>query len=382
MVFDFLQPLSKSFTEYLDSLSVQCLGKKITFHTKSDFPNLETISVAIIGVNEFRGSNKENSSDSLEGFRKVLYRLFPGNWNVSIADLGNIEAGESLNDTYFLVQTICEDLLRKKIVPIVIGGSQDLSYPLYRSFDGLDQMVNFVSVDNKFDISKENSNLADSFLTNIIVEEPNNLFNYSNIGFQTYFNSQEEIDLMDKLYFEAYRLGEVSNNLTVAEPVLRDADIVSVDMTSVQSSFSGNFQEFNPNGFTGKEICALSRYAGISDKVSVFGVFNFNDTLVEYNLVAQVVWYFFEGYSFRSNEYPFGSKENYLKYTVIIDDDELVFYKSDKTSRWWIEIPILTNVNNKLKRNTLLPCSYNDYLASCEGEMPERWWKAQRRNIV
>ena len=382
MVFDFLQPLSKSFIEYLDSLSVQCLGKKVTFHTKSDFPNLETISVAIIGVNEFRGSNKENSSDSLEGFRKVLYRLFPGNWNVSIADLGNIEAGESLNDTYFLVQTICEDLLRKKIVPIVIGGSQDLSYPLYRSYDGLDQMVNFVSVDNKFDISKENSNLADSFLTNIIVEEPNNLFNYSNIGFQTYFNSQEEIDLMDKLYFEAYRLGEVSNNLTVAEPVLRDADIVSVDMTSVQSSFSGNFQEFNPNGFTGKEICALSRYAGISDKVSVFGVFNFNDTLVEYNLVAQVVWYFFEGYSFRSNEYPFGSKVNYLKYTVIIDDDELVFYKSDKTSRWWIEIPILTNVNNKLKRNTLLPCSYDDYLASCEGEMPERWWKAQRRNIV
>lgn len=382
MVFDFLQPLSKSFTEYLDSLSVQCLGKKVTFHTKSDFPNLETISVAIIGVNEFRGSNKENSSDSLEGFRKVLYRLFPGNWNVSIADLGNIEAGESLNDTYFLVQTICEDLLRKKIVPIVIGGSQDLSYPLYRSYDGLDQMVNFVSVDNKFDISKENSNLADSFLTNIIVEEPNNLFNYSNIGFQTYFNSQEEIDLMDKLYFEAYRLGEVSNNLTIAEPVLRDADIVSVDMTSVQSSFSGNFQEFNPNGFTGKEICALSRYAGISDKVSIFGVFNFNDTLVEYNLIAQVVWYFFEGYSFRSNEYPFGSKENYLKYTVIIDDDELVFYKSDKTSRWWIEIPILTNVNNKLKRNTLLPCSYDDYLASCEGEMPERWWKAQRRNIV
>ena len=382
MVFDFLQPLSKSFTEYLDRMSVLSLGKKVTFHTKSDFPNLETISVAIIGVNEFRGSNKENSSDSLEGFRKVLYRLFPGNWNVSIADLGNIEAGESLNDTYFLVQTICEDLLRKKIVPIVIGGSQDLSYALYRSYDGLDQMVNFVSIDNKFDISKENSNLADSFLTSIIVEEPNNLFNYSNIGFQTYFNSQEEIDLIDKLYFEAYRLGEVSNNLSIAEPVLRDADIVSVDMASVQSSFSGNFKEFNPNGFTGKEICALSRYAGISDKVSMFGIFNFNHTQIEYNLVAQVVWYFFEGYSFRSNEYPFGSKENYLKYTVIIEDDELVFYKSDKTSRWWIEIPILTNVNNKLKRNTLLPCSYDDYLASCEGELPERWWKAQRRNMV
>ncbi|MEQ3662721.1 MAG: arginase, partial [Flavobacterium sp.] len=182
--------------------------------------------------------------------------------------------------------------------------------------------------------------------------------------------------------FEAYRLGEVSNNIAIAEPVFRDADFVSIDMTSVQSSFSGNFIDFNPNGFTGKEICALSRYAGISDKVSSFGIFNFNYTQKEFNLVVQVVWYFLEGFSFRSNEYPFGSKENYLKYTVLIEEDELVFYKSDKTSRWWIEIPIISNVNNKLKRNTLLPCSYDDYLASCEGQMPERWWKALRRNIV
>ena len=382
MVFDFLQPLSKSCVEYVEKLSIQSLGKKITLHTESDFPNLDAISIAIIGVNEFRGLEKENTQDSLDGLREMLYGLYPGNWNVTIADLGTIEAGESLKDTYFLVQTICEDLLRKKIIPIIIGGSQDLSYPLYRSYDGLDQMVNFISVDNKFDFSKENTTLANSFLSNIIVEEPNNLFNYSNIGFQTYFNSQEEIDLIDKLYFEAYRLGEVSNNITIAEPVFRDADIVSVDMTSVQSSFSGNFIDFSPNGFTGKEICALARYAGISDKVSSFGVFNFNYTQIEFNLVTQVIWYFLEGFSFRSNEYPFGSKDSYLKYTVLIEDDELVFYKSDKTSRWWIEIPVFTNSNNKLKRNTLLPCSYEDYLASCEGEVPERWWKAQRRNIV
>lgn len=382
MVFDFLQPISNACVEYINGLSSQALGKKVTLHTKSDFPNLGAISVAIIGVNEFRGLEKETTQNSLDDFRKVFYSLYPGNWNVAIADLGTIEAGESLKDTYFLVQTICEDLLRKKIIPIVIGGSQDLSYPIYRSYDGLDQMVNFVSVDNKFDFSKENINLANSFLSNLIVEEPNNLFNYSNIGYQTYFNSQEEIDLIDKLYFEAYRLGEVSNDITIAEPVFRDADLVSLDMTSVQSSFSGNFIDFNPNGFTGKEICALARYAGISDKVSSFGVFNFNHTQVEFNLVAQIIWYFLEGYSFRSNEYPFGSKENYLKYTVLIEEDELVFYKSDKTGRWWIEIPIISNVNNKLKKITLLPCSYDDYLASCEGETPERWWKAQRRNIV
>ncbi|RZJ70647.1 MAG: arginase, partial [Flavobacterium sp.] len=38
--------------------------------------------------------------------------------------------------------------------------------------------------------------------------------------------------------------------------------------------------------------------------------------------------------------------------------------------------------HNKLKRNTLLPCCYEDYIGACNNELPERWWKAQRKNII
>lgn len=382
MVFDFLQPISASVEEYIATLSNQTLGKKVVFHTQTDFPVLDNVAIAIITVNEFRGSEKDNDDYSFDYFRKQFYSLFPGNWNASIVDLGTIEAGASVEDTYFVVKSLVAELVKKRIIPVIIGGSQDLTYPMYRAYDNLDQMVNLVSVDNQFDFSKENKLDSESYLSKIIVEEPNNLFNFSNLGFQTYFNSQEEIDLIEKLYFEAYRLGEVSNNIAVAEPVFRDADLVSVDMHSVQSSYSGNFDVFNPNGFTGKEICALTRYAGISDKVTSFGIFNFNPNRNEVVLTAQMLWYFIEGFCFRSNEYPFGTKENYIKYIVPIEDEELIFYKSNKTARWWIEIPFLTNVNNKLKRNTLLPCTHEDYLAACEQEIPERWWKAQRRNIL
>ena len=82
---------------------------------------------------------------------------------------------------------------------------------------------------------------ANSYLSKIVLDEPNNLFNFSNIGYQTYYNSQEEIDLIEKLYFDAYRLGEISNNIELAEPTFRDADIVSIDLNSVKSSYSGNF---------------------------------------------------------------------------------------------------------------------------------------------
>src|SRR5690606_22645971 len=168
----------------------------------------------------------------------------------------------------------------------------------------------------------------------------------------------------------------------VAEPVFRDADLVSLDLTSIKSADSGNFITFMPNGFTGKEICALARYAGISDRTSAFGIFGHNNSKQESVLMAQIVWYFIEGYHYRSNEYPFGSKDNYLKYIVPFENEELIFYKSDKTDRWWIEIPFISNANNKLKRNTLLPCSHEEYLAACNQEIPERWWKAQRKNSV
>jgi arginase family enzyme len=384
MVFDFLQPLDSALLEFISEGSAQALGHKTDFHADGRFPELENAKIAIIGVLDDRGAgNKREHHIHLNYIRKELYGLFPGNWDKPVVDLGNIPAGDSQQDTYFALKSIVEELIKNNILPVVIGGSQDLSYALYRAYDKLEQMVNFVSIDGKFDFGKQDEELsAASYLTRMIVDEPNNLFNYSNLGYQTYYNSQEEIDLIEKLYFDAYRLGEVCGNPAIAEPVFRDADIVSVDMTAVKSGDSGNIVKFIPNGFDGKEICTLARYAGISDKVTAFGIFNHEDTRQEAALAAQIIWYFIEGVHYRSNEYPFGSKEHYIKYIVPTEDEELVFYKSDKTDRWWIEVPFISNLNNKLKRNTLLPCNYQDYISACNNEYPERLWKAQRKNII
>ena len=381
MEFDFLSPLNSDILGFVNELSSQHLGSKMVLHTKSDFPDLDKIKIALIGVIENRGETNATSDVNLFHIRKELYSLCPGYWNVSIADLGDINSGNTKEDTYFALQKVSEILIKNKILPIIIGGSQDLTYPIYRAYDQLEQMVNLVAIDSKFDFGKENEFVyATSYLTNIILNEPNNLFNYSNVGFQTYYNSQEEIDLIEKLFFDAYRLGDISNNIAIAEPVFRDADIVVVDLTSVKSSDSGNFITFTPNGFTGKEICSLSRYSGISDKVSSFGIFNHNNSKQEAVLIAQIIWYFIEGFHYRSNEYPFGDKENYLKYIIPFDNEELIFYKSNKTDRWWLEVSFSSVSNNKLNRNTLLPCSYDEYLLACNQELPERWWKVQRKN--
>ncbi len=383
MEFDFLKPLDNEVIQIIKGFSSQQLGSKVVLYTSEDFPDLNKIKIAVIGVLDNRGDVNQYNKIELSHIRKELYGLFPGNWDASIADLGDILAGNSISDTYFALSQVVSSLMKRKIIPIIIGGTQDLTYALYRAYDNLEQMVNLVSIDHKFDFGKESDAVsASSYLTKIIIEEPNNLFNYSNVGFQTYYNSQEEIDLIDKLFFDAYRLGDISNTIALAEPVFRDADLISIDLSSVKSADSGNFNPFMPNGFNGKEICALSRYAGISDKVSLLGIFNHNNTRQESVLIAQIIWYFIEGYHYRSNEYPFGSKEKYIKYIVPLDVDELIFYKSSKTDRWWIELPFISNTNNKLKKNTLLPCSHEEYLGACNHEIPERWWKAQRKNAL
>ncbi|NBW27791.1 MAG: arginase [Flavobacteriaceae bacterium] len=383
MEFDFLKPISEEVLELISGLNSQHLGGKIVFHSKEQFPNLSKINIALFGVLDNRGDAKSISDVDLTSIRKELYSLYPGNWEASIADLGDIEAGNSIEDTYFALKILVSSLIKNKIIPIVIGGTQDLTYSMYRAYDELEQMVNLVSIDNKFDLGKESDSISsNSYLSKIILDEPNNLFNYCNIGYQTFYNSQEEIDLIEKLFFDAYRLGDVCNNIEIAEPVFRDADLVSLDLGSIKSSDSGNFIKFAPNGFDGKEICTLARYAGISDKVTSFGIFNHNNSEKESILISQIIWYFIEGFHYRTNEYPFGSRDNYLKYIVPLEDEQLIFYKSDKTDRWWIEIPFISDINNKLKRNTLLPCSHEEYILACNNEMPERWWKAQRKNVV
>ncbi|MDR2223422.1 MAG: formimidoylglutamase [Flavobacteriaceae bacterium] len=384
MIFQLLKPLDLDFLNFVDGLPSQSLGKKVTFFKGGTFEDFDKYQLAIIGVNDNRGtgSYSEDIVD-LSKIRKAFYALYPGNWNTRVIDMGDITPGDTLDDTYFLVKSIVAELLRNKIVPIIIGGSQDLTYPMYRAYDEFEQMVNLVAIDHKLDLAKEECDVADSYLSKIIVDEPNNLFNFSNLGYQTYFNSQEEIDLISSLYFEAYRVGEIANNLSLAEPVLRDADLVSLDMNVVKSSDSGNFEMFSPNGFNGREICALARYSGLSDRVSSFGIFNSNNQSSEALLIGQILWYFIEGFNFRYKEYPFVNKESYFKYIVPIEGyDELIFYKSDVSGRWWIEILLAANEGKLKNKKILLPCSQEDYLQAIQQEVPERWWRMLKKSLV
>lgn len=384
MAFDFLVPVGERVLAHCEQLPPQALGKHVFMHTeKHGLPVLANVDVAILGVDESRNAFGKRPGDlDLSGIRTQLYSLMMGNWNSSIVDLGDIGEGESIADTYFVVKEIVAELLEENIVPIIIGATQDITYAAYRAYDGIKDRVNLVAVDSRFDFGTKGDLISsDSYMSRIIADKPNNLFNFSNLGYQSYFNAQEEIDLMERLFFDYYRLGELIADMALAEPVLRNAHMVSMDAKAVRALEMGLSDDFSPNGFTGREICSIARYAGISDNVSIFGIYEIGNSNQSFQLVSQIIWYFIEGLNFRTREFPDSNNDDFTKYTVPTENESLVFYKSRLTERWWVEVPSILTAHTKTNTPALLPCTETDYLDACNQNIPERWYKAYKKGF-
>lgn len=368
MSLTYLQPIEES--EALQEFAYEKIGGRIAKHTQKDgLPSTQGVQIALVAV-------VDEQSLAPHTFRKYFYNLFVGNWNVSLADFGNLPAGNTDEDTFFVIKEIVYEFLYQGITPIIIAPKQEITYGIYRAFDKLEQLVNLVCVDASFDFGSEHDFVsADSYMSRILMEEPTNLNHFTNIGYQTYYNAQEALDVLDKMYFESYRLGQVTHYLEMIEPILRNTDVVSVDMRSVQAADLDTTDGF-PNGFSNREICTIARYAGLSMQTSVFGVFEIPNTQRALQLVAQILWYFVEGYNYRIQEFPTPADPNFTKYNVLVDDLIIEFYKSNFTGRWWI-LP-----NEYTSGSAMLPCTEKDYEQACSGVVPKRWWNLYKKSLL
>jgi formiminoglutamase len=367
-------------------LQEETLGQRIHLHTEGHFPALKTGGIALIYCPEFRNGVPDLHGKSADAFRDYLYPLHAGiSWQFEIYDLGTIWPGERIEDTYFAITQVTAELLKKNILPVLIGGSQDLTFPFYQAYQQLEQTVNLVSIDSRFDLGSPDAPITqDGFLSQILMHRPCFLFNHSAIGIQMPFVKQSELDLFEKLYFDTCRLGEFNADFKVAEPLLRNADILSLDLQSIrEADFRGDHYD-SPNGFRGDQICQIARYAGISDKLTSFGIFNLfpgNIDKTSHHLLAQIIWYFLDGVAQRKGDFPIGSKKDYFKFIVSLEayQHDLVFYKSHKSERWWMEVPYPPKTGAKFERHHLVPCNHEDYLQAMQNELPNLWWKTYQK---
>ena len=79
--------------------------------------------------------NKSINQASTE-IRKKLYHLKRGTGRYRVVDLGNLRNGPELSDTYLRLKEVCEHLIEKNILPIIIGGTHDFDFAQYRGLRG------------------------------------------------------------------------------------------------------------------------------------------------------------------------------------------------------------------------------------------------------
>ena len=355
-------------------------------HTENNFPELEGVKIAIFGVHEHRRARVEDAVSDTNPIRKQLYELHELDTNISLADLGNIEQGHTVEDTDAAVKMVCEELIKQNIIPVIIGGAQDITYANYAAYESLEQTINLVTIDARLDFGGDPSDFTSrNYLNKIVLHQPNYLFNYSNIGHQRYLVDKSLLDLMEKMYFDVYRLGEIAADIRNTEPLVRNADIVSFDISAIRFSEAPGSENAGPNGIYAEQACQIARYAGMSDKLTSFGLYEYRADLDQRgttaHLIAQMIWCFIEGVTLRKGDYPIGSQEDYLKYIVNLSTEEhnLVFYKSPRSDRWWMDVPYPAGRKNKYERHHLVPCSYDEYQQATNDDMPDRWWRTYQK---
>jgi formiminoglutamase len=390
---DFFTPIDAEKIIPKKGYNTSQLGSKIEYFSV-DFPSLEEkTDIAIIGVKEDRNAvNNPGCGLGADYVREKLYQLNEGNYNTKIVDLGNIRQGAAVTDSYFALKTVIDELVKKNIIPVILGGGQDLTYAQYMAYETLEQKVDLVIVDPRLDLEDDDKDTegiettSESYLNKIFLHQPNFLFNYSNMGYQTYYTSQDSLRMMDKLYFDVHRLGELTGNIAVAEPIIRNASMISFDMGAIRSADAPGNANANPNGFYGSEACQITRYAGFNDKLSSIGFYEFNPAYDNNGqtamLLAQMVWYFVDGVYNRKRDFPLNPKSQYLIYKTSLKHEghELVFVKSKKSDRWWMQVPYPAG-GSKNERFHLVPCQYDDYKTAVSGEMPDLWWRTFQKLI-
>ena len=372
------------FEEYLVRISMEDeykpfqIGALISRY-ETDFPSLEDKKIAIIGVPEGRGDAENiGTNKAASKIRKELFKL-AGNSAIEkfAVDLGDLQIGDSFEDTLIALKEVLTALHKKKITTIIIGGSIELSKSLYTSFEEIAKNIDVSMISAMLPI------LEGELLDGIIKHQPNYLLNLNAIGFQGHYIPAKSLDVLQNLNFGHVRLGTLKKNAEDAELLLRNTNLVLFDMGVIKHADAPGNAFANPIGLDGDIACQLAWYAGVNDTSKCFGIFNTNPGLDDRDqtskLASQVVWYFIDGFVNRKHDHP-NLHDEFIRYRCNLDhkQPDLLFHKSKRTNRWWMEIPHPRSLHNT-DMNVIIPCSYNDYQAAAAGEIPDRYLNALQK---
>jgi formiminoglutamase len=372
-ILDFLEAVDLYAISDDEGFKDKQLGKHISVNDEY-FPDLEKADLVLVGFGETRGFAPSASlNEGPDAIRKEFYSLFQWHRDLHICDVGNVKAGATLHDSYAALRSVINEIIQHKKRVVILGGSHDLTLAQYQAYACMEQIIEATCADAKIDLDPDSILPADIFLMEMLTGEPNFIKHYNHIGFQSYLVHPTMLETMDKLRFDCYRVGHVKERMEEMEPVLRNSDLFSFDISAIQHCHAPA-NRLTPNGFTGEEACMLMQYAGMSKNVNTVGLYGYLPQHDEHNLTAKqishMLWYLMDGISKSKREAKLEDRDSFNEFKLAFAEIETTFLQSKKTGRWWMEGP----------DGKMIACSHYDYIVASANNIPERWMRAAERS--
>ncbi len=372
-IIDFLEPVSIAQLSNDDGFGDTQLGRHIAVYD-DHFPNIDHADIVLVGCGETRGAGIQHThTNAPNAIRYEYYKLFHWHTDVSVADVGNVKCGATLQDSYAALRMVVNELIALDKKVVILGGSHDITMAQYEAYGTMNKIIDAVCVDARMDLDMDSVLPADNFLVELFTGMPNHLRHYTHIGFQSYFLHPQMLETIDKLRFDCYRVGKVKEHIEEMEPAIRNSELFSFDIAAIQHAHAPA-NHLTPNGFNGEEACSLMQYAGMSQICNSIGVYGYMPSQDTHNLTAKqishMLWYLMDGVSKGKREAALNEKSEFNEFTMAFAEVETVFMQSKRTGRWWMQ----------LHNGQYVACSYRDYLTAGNNDIPERWLRAVERN--
>jgi formiminoglutamase len=352
------------------------VGHHVKF-LEDDVYDFSPYDIAVLGVKEARAAGFKNLSCDMapDEIRKDFYRLNIPNPMPRIIDLGNIRDAEEVSESYDYLETVLNFLYKNEITVVILGGSQDLTTSQFAAFGSITDNVNMTIVDERIDLQKSQETISsDGFIQHIMASSHPQLYHMSLFGYQSYFTNYNILDVVDSMSYEAIRLGQVRYSVPQWNHIFRMSDMVSIDISAVKQSDAPGRSLQSPNGFQSDELCQITRICGMCPQIKSIGIYEVNPQFDIRHLTTQMVahslWYFLEGFTYRTDESPeiLDQFDNFIVYMVEHSEfgsKPFHYWFSKLTGQWWVEIPLPDS-------SRFFPCSKADYDSSANGEL-SKW---------
>ncbi|MAT54934.1 MAG: hypothetical protein CMN32_10685 [Saprospirales bacterium] len=364
MLENWLTPVSEALCTLAEENEAR-MGAHLHIHADG-IPDLKKVKLAVLGI----------GAEEADAVRERLYRLSWPHKHLEVADLGNARRQEP----DFIAPLIME-LLQSNICPLIIGREERLLQGQFAAHHGWQKSVSLALVDEKLALNPQNPADSSSYLNELLMSKKK-LFHFTAVGLQAHFLDESVERYANERHFDRLHLGPLREDIHVSEPYIRDADLVAFNLSALKRIEAPGVLQASPAGLFSEEACQIARYAGVSDKLQSIGFYGYRNEADPAGhtaaVIAQLIWYFIGGFADRKNDFPV-SMDGLMEYIIPIKkyDYQLTFWKSSKSGRWWLQVPV--NIGKGQKRHRLIPCDYKDYLSASKGELPDRFLKAFRR---